>query len=87
MPSFYVVCLFLFSASTLSWAAFVHPGVVVTRSQLDFVKTKLSQGAEPWTTALKQAKASQWGNISYKATPYAYPTRDPWYSQLVVILF
>ena len=38
--------------------AFKHPGVIVTQEQLDFVKTQLAQGAEPWTSAFAAAKAS-----------------------------
>lgn len=37
---------------------FVHPGVLLDRTQLDHVKAKLAQGAEPWTTALKELRSS-----------------------------
>jgi hypothetical protein len=36
--------------------AFMHPGVVVTQKQLDFVKMKIAAGAEPWTSAFNAAK-------------------------------
>ena len=36
--------------------AFVHPGIVVTQKQLDWVKAKIAAGAEPWTTAFNAAK-------------------------------
>ena len=29
-------------------AAFVHPGVLVSRAQLDFVRSKVNAGAQPW---------------------------------------
>lgn len=31
--------------------AFVHPGYVISTSQLDFVKAKVAANAEPWTSA------------------------------------
>ena len=37
-------------------SAFQHPGVLVTRAQLDFVKSNL--GSDPWKTAFAAAKAS-----------------------------
>jgi hypothetical protein len=35
---------------------FKHPGVVVTKPQLDFVKGQLAISAEPWTSAFNAAK-------------------------------
>lgn len=35
---------------------FTHPGVVVTKPQLDFVKGQLATNAEPWTSAFNAAK-------------------------------
>ena len=32
-------------------AGFVHPGVLVSRAQLDFVRGKVQAGAQPWTNA------------------------------------
>ncbi len=35
---------------------FKHPGVIVTQEQLDFVKARIAEGAEPWTSAFNAAK-------------------------------
>jgi hypothetical protein len=35
---------------------FVHPGARYGKFELDFVKAKIAQGAEPWTSKLNQAK-------------------------------
>ena len=48
-------------------AAFVHPGVHVSRAQLDFVRSKVQAGAEPWKSAYDQMMASR----------YASPSRTP----------
>lgn len=37
---------------------FVHPGVLLDRAQLDHVKAKLAQGAEPWTSALQRLQTT-----------------------------
>jgi Alginate lyase len=51
--------------------AFAHPGVLVTRAQLDNVKAKLAAGAEPWRSAYAQLTASSFASLSYTAKPRA----------------
>jgi Alginate lyase len=48
-------------------ATFTHPGVLVSRPQLDFVRSKVNAGAQPWKGAYDQMMAS----------PYASLTRTP----------
>ena len=55
--------------STKAEAGFHHPGVLVNRAQLEFVKAKVAAGAEPWKSAFEAAKASPLGAISYTPTP------------------
>src|SRR4051812_7633408 len=50
-------------------AGFHHPGVVVNRAQLDFIKAKVAAGAEPWKSAFEAAKASEFGALSYTPHP------------------
>lgn len=45
-------------------ATFTHPGVGVSRPQLDFVRAKVQAGAQPWTNAFNQAKSSTYGSLS-----------------------
>jgi hypothetical protein len=54
-----------------SGGAFRHPGVLVTRDQLDFVKAKVAAGAEPWKSALKKARDDEHGSLSYTPHPRA----------------
>jgi hypothetical protein len=51
--------------------AFRHPGVLVNRAQLDFVKSKIEAGAEPWTSALAKARNDSHGSLSYTPHPFA----------------
>jgi hypothetical protein len=52
-----------------SAAGFYHPGVLVNRAQLDFIKSKVAAGAEPWKSAFDAAKSSDWGSLSYTPHP------------------
>lgn len=49
--------------------SFVHPGLHVTRGQLDFVKAKVAAGAEPWTSQLNKAKSSRYANLGWTPKP------------------
>jgi hypothetical protein len=50
----------------------VHPGVVNTQAQLDFVKAQIAANKEPWTSALAAAKANPLAAPTYApATPQA----------------
>ncbi|MFI9557370.1 alginate lyase family protein [Nonomuraea endophytica] len=50
-------------------AAFNHPGVLVSRAQLDHVKANL--GAEPWKSAWAALRASSFASLSYTPKPRA----------------
>ncbi|PRX98079.1 alginate lyase family protein [Allonocardiopsis opalescens] len=54
-------------ASVAAPETFTHPGVLVSRSQLDFVRERVQSGAQPWTEAFEQMMASD----------YAEPDREP----------
>jgi hypothetical protein len=59
-------------------AAFAHPGVGVSRAQLDFVRTKVQAGAQPWTNAYNQAKSSNYASLSRTPTPRAVVECGPY---------
>jgi hypothetical protein len=50
-------------------AAFEHPGVLVSRAQLDFVSANL--GNEPWKSAWEALQRSSYASLSYTAMPRA----------------
>ena len=59
-------------------ATFTHPGVGVSRPQLDFVRTKVQAGAQPWTNAFNQARDSKYGSLSRTPTPRAVVECGPY---------
>lgn len=52
-------------------AAFVHPGVTLSRAQLDFTRTKVDTGAQPWKGAFDQMKASKYADLNRTPKPRA----------------
>ncbi|WTP25676.1 alginate lyase family protein [Streptomyces sp. NBC_00203] len=52
-------------------ATFVHPGVTVSKGQLDFARTKVLAGAQPWKGAYDQMMASKYASLTRTATPRA----------------
>ncbi|MCP2324050.1 hypothetical protein HDA40_002557 [Hamadaea flava] len=50
-------------------AGFVHPGVLVSRAQLDFVKGRVQAGAQPWTSAYNAMLASRYASLSRTPAP------------------
>ena len=52
-------------------ATFVHPGVTVSRAQLDFVRGKVDAGAQTWKGALDQMLASKYADLNRTPKPRA----------------
>lgn len=52
-------------------AAFTHPGVLVSRPQLDFVRSRVQAGAQPWKSAYDQMMGSKYASLSRTAKPRA----------------
>ncbi|WP_345579830.1 alginate lyase family protein [Nonomuraea rosea] len=50
-------------------AVFNHPGVLVSRAQLDFVRANLDK--EPWRAAWSKLQSSSYASLSYTAKPRA----------------
>ncbi|HEX4221615.1 MAG TPA: alginate lyase family protein [Pseudonocardiaceae bacterium] len=59
-----------FGPTSFAPAAFVHPGVLDSKAQLDFVRTKVQAKAEPWTSAYNAMIGSSYASLSRKPTPY-----------------
>jgi hypothetical protein len=57
-------------------AAFVHPGMLHNRAELDFVKAKVSAGEEPWKTAWDELSKSPYAALTWKPRPTADVVRD-----------
>jgi hypothetical protein len=53
-------------------AGFVHPGILVNRAMLDFVKGKIAAGAAPWKAAFDSASSDgTFGPVTYTPSPRA----------------
>ncbi|MFJ4724418.1 MULTISPECIES: alginate lyase family protein [Streptomyces] len=52
-------------------AAFAHPGVTVSKSQLDFSRSKVNAGAQPWKGAFDQMMASKYADLNRTPRPRA----------------
>jgi hypothetical protein len=51
--------------------AFLHPGLLSTKFELEFMKQQVAAGREPWKTAFDRLKASSSGSLNYKPSPRA----------------
>jgi hypothetical protein len=51
-------------------AAFTHPGVLVTGAQLDRVRQKIADGAQPWRSAYAQLRASRYASLDWQPRPW-----------------
>ncbi|MFB7493740.1 alginate lyase family protein [Streptomyces sp. NPDC056161] len=51
--------------------AFVHPGVTVSQGQLEFARTKVLAGAQPWKGAYDQMMASKYADLNRTPKPRA----------------
>lgn len=50
-------------------AAFAHPGVTVSKGQLDFTRAKVNAGAQPWKGAFDQMMASKYADLNRTPSP------------------
>ena len=64
--------------ATAAPATFVHPGVVVSRPQLDFVRTKVLAGAQPWKLAYDRMMASKYADLNRTPKPRAVVECGPY---------
>ncbi|MFJ4102827.1 alginate lyase family protein [Amycolatopsis japonica] len=66
------LALGLFNAPTQAApATFTHPGVLVSRPQLDFVRAKVQAGAQPWKQAYDAMMSSSYASLSRSPKPRA----------------
>ncbi|MBB5857877.1 alginate lyase family protein [Amycolatopsis umgeniensis] len=59
-------------------ATFTHPGVLVSRPQLDFVRTKVQAGAQPWKQAYDAMMSSSYASLSRSPKPRAVVECGPY---------
>ncbi|MFJ8464229.1 alginate lyase family protein [Streptomyces swartbergensis] len=52
-------------------STFVHPGVTVSKGQLDFTRSKVNAGAQPWKGAFDRMMASKYADLNRTPRPRA----------------
>ena len=65
-----IVLVLLFNINAFS-QAFVHPGLLNNKKELDFIKYQIKNNAQPWKTAFDRLKLRNVGAINFMATPRA----------------
>ncbi|MFD7921869.1 alginate lyase family protein [Streptomyces sp. NPDC059740] len=58
-------------AQVRTTAAFTHPGVLLDTAQLDFVRTKVNAGAQPWKSAYDAMIGSKYASLDRVPKPRA----------------
>ncbi len=66
-----VTLLMLSLATPVEAAVFVHPGVLVSKSQLDTARTRVNAGQQPWKGAYDSMRASSYASLSRTPKPRA----------------
>jgi len=56
-------------APSLVSAAFIHPGMLHSREELEFIKQKIAAGKEPWKTAWEKLRVAEVSSLSYTPRP------------------
>ena len=47
----------------------VHPGLLNSKAELDFVKAKIASGEEPWSSLFHAMKNSRFGDVAWSPSP------------------
>jgi hypothetical protein len=67
-----ILIVFSFGSQLAAAQTFQHPGVLVSKAQLDLIKAKVNAHVEPFYTEYQWALASTWGSKTYQIQgPYA----------------
>jgi len=55
-------------------AKFVHPGLLNSMEELQFIKKKIAAGEEPWKTTFEQMKGTTYASLTYTPHPHLTTT-------------
>lgn len=69
--SLLVLCLVPAANAAAAPETFVHPGVLVSTAQLDFMRGKVNASAQPWKAAYDQMMASRYADLNRTPKPRA----------------
>lgn len=65
-----IISIVVLFASLVNAQSFVHPGVMNTVSDLEFMKTKVNANQQPWKKAFDNLKSSNYGKLTYGYKAY-----------------
>jgi hypothetical protein len=78
-PAFVLVLLIVLRATAnLGAAPFVHPGMYQSRSDLDFMKSKVLAGEQPWKGAWDRLLKISYSSMDFDPKPTAHVIRGPY---------
>ena len=72
-----MLLLFCGLAST-ALGQFVHPGVAHSRQSIAFVKEKVAAGEQPWASAWKRLRESNWASLDWTPNAVSVVERGPY---------
>lgn len=58
--------------------AFLHPGMLHSRAELEFIRKKIDSGKKPWRTEWETMRASDAASLKYKPNPRPEVVRGPY---------
>jgi len=58
---------------------FIHPGILLTNDQIEFVMEKIHSNQSPWKEAFDEAKKSEWVQFDYEPSPVEKLTMSGYY--------
>ena len=73
-----LAALVLFFCNSLVSAEFVHPGVAHSQAQIDFVKSKIEAGEEPWLSRWEKIQGSRYAGLKWESHPQVHVERGPY---------
>ena len=76
------VCFYTITGTAASSPAaekpFVHPGILHSRAELDFVKARVAEGTQPWAAAWEELRSHDISKLAWKPRPVANVVRGPY---------
>lgn len=77
MRSLTLVTLLAFACCSTASAEFTHPGVAHSQESIDFIKSRIAAGEQPWATAWQALKSSRYAALDWQPAPYPDVERGP----------
>jgi len=73
-----VTCSLLAFFPSVHGNEFVHPGIAHTKESIQFVKSKIAAGEQPWTEQWEKLNDSRFAKLTWKPQPFEIVERGPY---------